>query len=70
VALFLRDSAWSAGQKGSARKCEKSEKPFLTILQRQPAIVQAVPTRIAQNHFSDFSRNFRGYPGGGVNDFV
>jgi hypothetical protein len=35
-------------------------------LQRQPAIGQAVPTRIAQNYFSDFSRNSRGCPGGGV----
>jgi hypothetical protein len=49
-----------------ARKCEKSEKPFSAVLQRQPAILQAVPTKIAQNDFSDFSRNFRGYPGGRV----
>jgi hypothetical protein len=57
------------GPKKSARKCEKSEKPFSAILQRQPVIVQAVPTRIAQNDFSDFSRNSRGVPGGGANDF-
>jgi hypothetical protein len=66
--LFLRHS-WSAGQKKSARRCEKPEKPFLTVLQRQLAIVQAVPTRIAQNDFSDFSKNFRGGGGVGVADF-
>jgi hypothetical protein len=59
-----------SGPKKSARRCEKPKKPFSTVLQRQPFAGQSFPTKKRPWHFSDFSRNSRGYPGRGVNDSV
>jgi hypothetical protein len=49
---------------GLSRKCEKSEKSIFAVFQLEPAIAQAVPTKTRVGHFSDFSKNFRGYTGG------
>ena len=51
--------------KRGAMKPEKSEKWFFAFFQSEPAAAQSVPTKIAFGHFSDFSKNFRGYTGGG-----
>jgi hypothetical protein len=66
--LLLRHSV--CGPKKSARRCEKPEKSFSTVLQRQPIVSHSVPQKTRPWHFSDFSRNFRGYPGEGVADFT
>jgi hypothetical protein len=47
------------------KKSEKSEKWFFAIFQLQPAAAQVVPTKIGCGNFSDFSKNSRGYTGGG-----
>jgi hypothetical protein len=49
---------------GLSRKCEKSGKPIFAVFQLEPAIAQAVPTKTRVGHFSDFSKNSRGYTGG------
>ena len=52
---------------GWPKKAEiKSEKWFFAIFHLEPAAVQSLPTKIGGRHFSDFSRNFRGYTGGDV----
>jgi len=48
----------------SEKKSEKSEKWFLAIFHLQPAAAQLVPTKTGSGHFSDFSKNSRGYTGG------
>ena len=50
--------------KRAAQKSEKSEKWFLAVFQLQHAAAQLVPTKNSSGHFSDFSKNFRGYTGG------
>lgn len=61
-------SAVAASAKEDAAKAEmkseKSEKWFFAFFQSEPAAAQSVPTEIAFGHFSDFSKNFRGYTGG------
>jgi hypothetical protein len=46
------------------KKSEKSEKTVFAIFQLEPVFDQSVPNNIREGHFSDFSKNFRGYTGG------
>jgi hypothetical protein len=50
--------------KKAEMKSEKSEKWFFAIFHLEPAAVQSLPTKIGVGHFSDFSKNSRGYTGG------
>jgi hypothetical protein len=52
------------GAARAEKKSEKSEKWFFAIFQLEPAADQLVPTKTRSGHFSDFSKNFRGYTGG------
>jgi len=47
-----------------AKKSEKCEKSLFAIFHLEPVAVQSLPTKIACRHFSDFSKNSRGYTGG------
>jgi hypothetical protein len=50
--------------KRAALKSEKCEKWVFAIFQSEPAAIQAVPAKIEDGDFSDFSKIFRGYGGG------
>ena len=50
--------------KKAEMKSEKSEKWFFAIFHLEPAAAQSLPTKIGVGHFSDFSKNSRGYTGG------
>ena len=54
--------------KKATKKSEKSEKWFFAIFQLEPAAAQSLPTEIGCGDFSDFSKNSRGYTGGGINE--
>jgi len=70
VAVSAKSEAAAAqveagGPKKAEMKSEKSEKWFFAIFHLEPAAVQSLPTKIGVGHFSDFSKNSRGYTGGG-----
>src|SRR5271157_956600 len=52
--------------KKAEKKSEKSEKWFFVIFQLEPSAAQLVPTKTRSGVFSVFSRNSRGYTGGGL----
>jgi hypothetical protein len=52
---------WDAQDSAMYEKCEKS---IFVVFQLELAADQSVPTKKREGHFSDFSKNFRGYTGG------
>ncbi len=53
------------GAKKPEMKSEKSDKRFFAIFQLETVAAQYVPTKMSGGDFSDFSKNFCGYTGGG-----
>jgi hypothetical protein len=50
------------------KKSEKYENWYFAIFALESAVVQPLPTKTGRADFSDFSKNFRGCMGEGVNE--